>query len=86
MDRPQLEIYSTYIWVILMVASVVTIAFYSSLTTQTLFITVPTPSLSTFETLQKTYSKTLNCPCSEPAIYHMNMLTFPDPVYHQVKS
>ena len=85
MDEPQLGVYATYTYIILMVVSAIIIIFYASLTIQTRYITILSPSLSTFETLQKTYSETLNCPCSEPGVPHENMFVFPDPVYHPVK-
>lgn len=85
MDETQLGTYATYTYIICMVISVTIIIFYSSLTIQTRYITIPSPSISTFEALQETYSETLNCPCSEPAVPHEHMFVFPDPMYHPVK-
>ena len=85
MDELQLGVYATYIYVVLMIISVAILIFYSAITIQTHIITIPTPSLSNFEMLLQTYTDTLNCPCSEPAVYYDNMLTFSYPIYHQVK-
>lgn len=84
-DDPRLGTYATYIYVISMVISVAILIFYSAITIQTRYITIISPSLSIFETLQKTYSKTLTCPCTEPSISHDKILGIADPIYHPVK-
>lgn len=85
MDKPLLEIYATYVYIILLVTCVTIIGLYSSLTIQTQSVIISKPSLSTFEKLQNTYSKTLNCPCSEISVPHSSMFIVSDPIYHQVK-
>ena len=85
MDEPQLGTYATYIYIVLMLMSVSIIIFYWLLTIQTYSVTITTPSLSTFEQLQQTYSGKLTWPCSQLAVSHNKMFTGSDPTYHQVK-
>ncbi|CAF4216687.1 unnamed protein product, partial [Adineta steineri] len=47
-------------------------------------ITISTPTLSTFESLQDQYSSSLSCPCSQITIRYANFVTVEPRNYHQV--
>ncbi|CAF1669857.1 unnamed protein product [Adineta ricciae] len=48
--------------------------------------TIPFPSESTFESLQRKYSSKLSCPCSQPAVSFSEFLSIEPNAYHQICS
>lgn len=78
-------IFATRVYVVVLTVSIIILTFYSSLTVHNLSFTVMKPSLATFERLQKAYSFSLSCPCSQVAIPQGNMFTSSPVRYHQVR-
>ena len=58
---------------------------FTSLSTQTITISVSNPSLTTYSDLQVLHSDTLKCPCSTVAIPYQKLVSF-SPILHQVCS
>ncbi|CAF1681728.1 unnamed protein product, partial [Adineta ricciae] len=58
---------------------------FTSLETEIITTTAPNPSVATYTSLQKSYSNTLRCPCSNTAIPYEQFLTL-SPTLHQVCS
>lgn len=58
---------------------------FTSLSTQVITITVPNPSLNTYNDLQNLYSNSLRCPCSTMTIPYQNFISM-SPTLHQVCS
>jgi hypothetical protein len=77
---------ATTVYIILLVVSVIILAFYSSITVHIKSVTVSMPSVATFERLYELYPLTLICPCSQVAVPHNKMITFSQPRFHQVKT
>lgn len=77
-------ILATRAFISLLIASIITLVFYSATIVYTRTIVVPKPSLSTFEVLQDSYADTITCPCSEPATPYGKMMTLEVLRFHQV--
>ncbi|UJR34695.1 hypothetical protein I4U23_027472 [Adineta vaga] len=75
---------ATRVHVVLVIMSVIILAFYSSLTVHTRTVTVLAPSSNTFERLHNDYSVTLSCPCSQVSTPNAEMITISSPRYHQI--
>jgi len=79
------EILSTRLYIILAMISLVILTLYTSISTQIEDKTVPFPSQSLYESLQKKYAGSLKCPCTEISILHEKFVKT-DPSFHQVCS
>ena len=65
--------------------SVCTLCLYTSLRSEIVTITVLSPSLATYNSLESKYSTTLRCPCTNKAILYESFVSF-SPVFHQICS
>ena len=79
------QIWATRIYVVLFVLSVLIVLIFNGISAQTHFVTVSSPSVTTFEQLSIDYPLTLTCPCSQSSILYKRFLAF-NPEYHQVCS
>lgn len=84
-NDPMLGVRATRVHITLLACSIIILAFYSSLTLRTRSISVSQPSITTFERLDRAYSLTLTCLCSQVAIPHKKMLITSPARYHQVR-
>ncbi|UJR06613.1 hypothetical protein I4U23_010897 [Adineta vaga] len=75
----------TRIYFVLLAGSIIVLVLFTSLSTQTVTITVLTPTLTTYNNLQILYSDTLRCPCSTIIIPYQTFVSL-SPVFHQVCS
>ncbi|CAF1384653.1 unnamed protein product [Adineta ricciae] len=77
---------ATRFYIILFVISFGIILIFLNLDTQITLVTISSPSLSTFEGLNKKYSSTLTCSCSNIAISYSSFITISVSTYHQICS
>ncbi|CAF1176295.1 unnamed protein product [Adineta steineri] len=75
----------TRVYLILLTGSFLILLFFTSLSTQTVTITVKKPSLSIFNDLQAVHPDTLKCPCSTVAIPYQKFVSL-SPILHQICS
>lgn len=86
--RPEIEAirherWSTRIYIILLLGILYFLVIYKGLTNETSYITLKNPSQAVFESLEKKYPDTLNCPCSTIAIKYQEFVQM-QPTLHQV--
>lgn len=74
---------ATKIFITLFITSLFILVLFTSLSEQTVTVTISSPSLMTFEALVLAYPSTLICPCSRTSIPYGELLSFA-PEYHQV--
>lgn len=79
-------IVATRYYIVVLLISVIVLAFYSSLSVRVITVAVSNPSRDTFERLHKTYPLTLTCPCSQIAIPQEKMVDISLPRFHQVRN
>ncbi|CAF1294864.1 unnamed protein product [Adineta steineri] len=78
--------YQTRLYLIVSLASLITLIFFISLNSHQVNVTIQSPSLSTFIELDNQYSLTLNCPCNQTiSEYHHFIFNF-KPQYHEICS
>lgn len=77
------ERFITRIYLILLFISVIIITLFTSITPETIYFTIQSPSLKDFIQLYDQYPLTLNCPCSKAAIDKLFISTI-EPQYHEV--
>ncbi|CAF1689397.1 unnamed protein product, partial [Adineta ricciae] len=77
---------ATRFYIILFVISFGIILIFLNLDTQITLVTISSPSLSTFEGLDKKYSSTLTCSCSNIAISYSSFISISVSTYHQICS
>ena len=78
------ERWSSWIYIVLFIAILGALSVYTGLRRQTTSVTVDYPSYSTFKSLQKTYSNTLQCPCSNTAVQYSSYTQIRS-TFHQVR-
>ena len=77
------ERWSTRLYLILLMMSLLVLVIYSAFGIQTVHVTVEEPSSELFERLQLRYSETLQCPCSQIAVKYERFIQI-QPTYHRV--
>ncbi|CAF1057497.1 unnamed protein product [Adineta steineri] len=77
---------ATRFYVIFVLIALLVIIIFSALNLQIHLITISTPTLSTFESLQDQYPSSLSCPCSQITIQYSTFATVEPKNYHQVCS
>lgn len=82
-DIVKQERWSTRIYIVLILMALYILAIYKGLGSETSRITVRNPSQELFESLQKKYASTLDCPCSTIAIQYQDFVQI-QPKFHQV--
>ncbi|UJR17612.1 hypothetical protein I4U23_004508 [Adineta vaga] len=75
----------TRVYLILLLGFICIICLFTSLNSEVVTITVPYPSLTTYRSLEMSYSTTLQCPCSNKTIPYRRFLSF-SPVFHPICS
>lgn len=80
------EILSTRIYLILLITSTIILVFYTGLIERTKSGTILSPSQSIYEYLQRTYSNTLQCPCSNISVSYSNFTIHLNVTFHPVCS
>ncbi len=78
-------LYSTRLYILLLIIGVFILVFYASISIQTQSINVHQPSLNEYERLYAQHSSTLVCPCTHLSISHSSIM-YVQPRYHQVCS
>ena len=78
------ERWSTRLYLILLIMSLLVLVIYSGFGIQTIHVTVQEPSAELFEKLQLQYSETLQCPCSQIAVKYERFIQI-QPTYHRVR-
>ena len=81
----QRDIWSTRIYLFLLVVSSTILAIYTSVTLHTIKITVHNPSWDSFEQIYAQYSSELSCPCSDISVPYSSFMIV-KPRFHQVCS
>ena len=79
------EQFLTRLFILLLAISSIAAGFYTFLVVQNQVVTIPHPSLTTYQQLYNAHEDTLQCPCSQPTVVYGSFLnvTF---VFHQVCS
>jgi hypothetical protein len=77
------ERYTTRIYLILLVLTVMILTLFTSIKPQTIRVIIKSPLLKDFIQLYDQYSLTLDCPCSQPAI-DRRFISDIKPHYHEV--
>ncbi|UJR19841.1 hypothetical protein I4U23_022974 [Adineta vaga] len=77
---------ATRTYIVLFIISILIISFFVAFTSQTYFITVSFPNISTYEQLQNQYPSTITCPCSQIAIPYSQFIFVQPSAYHQICS
>lgn len=77
--------YITRIYLLLLAASVMTIIISTSITGQTIYFNVDSPTLKDFLRLSRHYASSLTCPCTQTAI-DQRLLSFIEPRFHEICS
>ncbi|CAF0944033.1 unnamed protein product [Adineta ricciae] len=75
----------TRIYLVLLFGSVCTLCLYTSLKSEIVTITVSSPSIVTYRSLESKYSTALRCPCTNKTILYESFVSF-SPVFHQICS
>ena len=75
--------YITRIYFILLFISLIILTLFTSITPQTMYFSIKSPSLKDFIQLSDQYPLTLNCPCSNTAIDRL-FISAIKPQYHEV--
>lgn len=78
-------IYSTRLYIVSLITSVVVLVFYASISVQLQSVTVHAPSQSDYASLYEEHPSTLMCSCSRLSVEHA-LITHIEPRYHQVCS
>ena len=86
MDDVVVSVRATRAYIVLLVASLVILTFYASLSEYTRTLLIQNPSADTFNALFDIYADKLVCPCSQIAIPHENIASGSPPRFHQVSS
>ncbi|UJR34666.1 hypothetical protein I4U23_027443 [Adineta vaga] len=73
----------TRIYLSLLISSILILLLFHSLNSEIMTITVDKPSLITFDNLQKLYSNTIECFCSNMTILYSSFISL-SPILHQV--
>ena len=84
-NAQHLAVVSSRVYVVLLTLSVLILGLSNGLGDTTTSVTVPSPSLDTFERLQATYPTAVSCPCLRVAVPYRAFLTV-TASYHQVCS
>ncbi|CAF1082903.1 unnamed protein product [Didymodactylos carnosus] len=79
------QIISTRLFIVIFLALLTVLAFYSSFHNPPRTVVVKTPTMKQYDNLYSTYSNTLDCPCSKTSIPYKTFLQI-SPTYHQVCS
>ena len=69
------QVLATRVYLLLLVSILLVLVLFTCLRTQTVSVTVPKPSLDTYDKLVVVYSQTLSCPCQEIAVRYSNFIT-----------
>ncbi|CAF4032239.1 unnamed protein product [Adineta steineri] len=77
---------ATRFYIIFFLIALLVIIIFTTLHLHTHPITISSPTLSTFESLQDQYSSSLSCPCSQISINYSTFVTVKTRNYHQVCS
>ncbi|CAF4106479.1 unnamed protein product [Adineta steineri] len=77
---------ATRFYTVFLLIALVVIIIFTALHLHIHSITISSPTLSTFESLQHQYSSSLSCPCSQITIRYANFVTVEPRNYHQVCS
>lgn len=77
------QLWATRIYIVLLIACVITISLKTSFEQQTILISVQYPNEEEFNRLHIQYSTTLTCPCSRTSVEYKNFITF-SVQYHQL--
>ncbi|CAF1199605.1 unnamed protein product [Adineta steineri] len=77
---------ATRFYIIFFLIALLVIIIFTALHLHIHSITISSPTLSTFESLQDQYSSSLSCPCSQITIRYANFVTVEPRNYHQVCS
>ncbi|UJR19493.1 hypothetical protein I4U23_022622 [Adineta vaga] len=75
----------TRIYLSLLFGSILIICLSTSLSNDIVKVTVPNPSLTTYNSLEMIYSTTLRCPCTNQTISYRTFISF-SPTFHQICS
>lgn len=75
---------STRVYLVTLTTSFMVLILFTMLTKKDFEITVKSPSLLTYNDLEKNFLTTLSCPCQHVAIKYDSFLSI-RPIYHQVK-
>ncbi|UJR20134.1 hypothetical protein I4U23_023266 [Adineta vaga] len=79
------EIIATRLYILFLLIGLLSLGFYTSLTTNKRTYNVPFPSLAEFEELHLLHSFTLNCQCTHMSISHIRIMSV-IPRFHEVCS
>ncbi|CAF4170082.1 unnamed protein product, partial [Adineta steineri] len=84
LEEQHVGIIATRLYILFLFCGILVLAFYTSLTVRTQTITITSPSLEQFETLESRYS-TLVCLCSRFSMSYNRIMSV-SPIYHQICS
>lgn len=76
-------IYSTRVYLLLLVIGVTVLTIYFSMTSHVFTHSITRPTLEQYEDLYRNYSTTLNCPCERISVNYSSIMTL-IPRYHQI--
>lgn len=82
-NAQEIGIVASRIYLAALIASVFGFLLLYGLTETTNTVTIQSPTIDTFEQLEKNYPAKLTCPCSQIAIPHSTFLSI-SPTFHQV--
>ncbi|CAF4906367.1 unnamed protein product [Rotaria sp. Silwood1] len=85
-DTRRQEILSTRLYLGLVIGFTMILFLYTGLIERTTTIMVPTPSISTYVSLQERYSDTLQCPCSTISIPYQEFIIYLNATFHPICS
>ena len=79
------QIYSTRIFILLLLASVIILSVYSAQALRLKTVVIPSPSVNVYSSIYSRYSQTISCPCKHIAVKHNTFLTL-EAKFHQICS
>ncbi|CAF2973757.1 unnamed protein product [Rotaria sp. Silwood2] len=85
-DTRRQEIISTRLYLGLVITFTILLFLYTGLIERTTTIMVPTPSISSYVSLQERYSDTLQCPCSTISIPYQEFIIYLNATFHPICS
>lgn len=77
------QILSTRVYLVLLIISLPIFVLFMSLAQKPASVTIPSPSITTYNYLQSVYPDTISCPCQNVTISFSEFMSI-TPIYHQV--
>ncbi|CAF4419512.1 unnamed protein product, partial [Adineta steineri] len=80
----QQERHTTRLYLILFFLALTILILFTSITPQSISVTVPSPSFTDFIQLYAKHSDTLRCPCEQTTIKYRQFISSIKPIYHEI--